>query len=84
MTLVKLVVIGAAFAVMTSSARSQAAAPSVELAKKCRQLTVKAHPPALPGTKRGSAQAERDYFAECIRKRGEMDQESPQKKDSPG
>jgi len=80
MKLVKLVVISTAFAVMTSSARSQAVAPSAELAKKCRQLTVKTHPPALPGTKGGSARAERDYFAECIRKGGEMDQDSSQKK----
>lgn len=81
MTMAKLVVITIAFAMMASSAQSQAASPpTAELAKKCRQLTMKAHPPALPGTKGGSAQAERDYFAECTRKEGNMDQGSSQQK----
>lgn len=59
---------------------SAKAAPTPELAKKCQRLAVKAHPPTLPGKKGGSAQAERAYFAECLRKDGNMGQESPEKK----
>jgi hypothetical protein len=76
---IKPVVITTALALLSISVQAEAA-PTVELAKKCRQLAMKAHPPSLPGTKGGSAQAERDYFAECVRKGGNMDQESPEKK----
>jgi hypothetical protein len=50
--------------------------PSADLAKKCRALTVKAHPPAVAGSKSGTAAAEREYFATCIKKGGKMDEES--------
>ena len=44
---------------------------SADLAKKCRGLAIKAHPPER-GPKAHSAQAEREYFQECVRKNGEM------------
>ena len=50
---------------------SPADALSVDVAKKCREMAVKAHPRTLPGTK-PYAQAERDYFRECVAKNGEM------------
>jgi hypothetical protein len=50
-------------------------APSAALAKKCRELAVKAHPPATAGSKTGTAAAERAYFTTCIKTGGEMDKE---------
>jgi hypothetical protein len=46
--------------------------PAAALAKKCRELAVKAHPRAVAGSKTGTAKAEREYFAACISKNGEM------------
>jgi hypothetical protein len=74
---IKTVMMVAALALVCFSAK---AAPTAELAKKCQRLAVKAHARSLPGTKGGSAQAERAYFAECIRRGGNMDQESPEGK----
>src|SRR5438876_10894135 len=50
--------------------RSKTAGPiSAELAKKCRALTIKAHPTKPAGSKNGAyAQAQRDYFQDCIAK----------------
>jgi hypothetical protein len=45
----------------------QTRALTAELAKKCQELSLKAHPPARPGTKSRSAEAERAYFADCIK-----------------
>ncbi len=50
-----------------------ASAITAELAKKCRAMSIKAHPYKLPGQKGpGTAQAERAYFNECVAKGGEM------------
>jgi hypothetical protein len=46
---------------------SPSAAISVELAKKCRDIAIKAHPLAMPG--KPYAQAERDFFRQCVAKR---------------
>ena len=43
-----------------------ASAISVELAKKCRAMAIKAHPPTSPGAKKGSAEAERAFYQSCI------------------
>jgi hypothetical protein len=52
--------------------RANTAGPiSAELAKKCRELAIKAHPTERAGTT-PCAQAQRDYFQECIAKRGNM------------
>jgi len=49
--------------------RSKTAGPiSAELAKKCRALAIKAHPNKPAG--RAYAQAQRDYFQDCIAKGG--------------
>ena len=46
---------------------------SAELGKKCRALAIKAHPPKPAGSKNGAyAQAQRDYFQDCIAKGGNM------------
>jgi hypothetical protein len=64
-------------------AASPAAAISVELAKKCREMAIKAHPPQLAGTK-PYAQAERDVFHECVAKNGQMNVGGAPKAPSPG
>ncbi|HEY9716108.1 MAG TPA: hypothetical protein V6C69_01460 [Trichormus sp.] len=45
---------------------SPASAISVELAKKCRDMAIKTHPPTVPGAKKGSAEAERVFYQSCI------------------
>ena len=53
--------------------RSDSTAPiSAELAKTCRELAIKAHSTQVAGSTTGSAQAQRDYFKECITNRGIM------------
>ena len=59
-------------------AAAPAGAISADLAKKCRELAIKAHPRAPPGTK-PYAQAERDFFSECVAKEGQMQDANPQK-----
>ena len=55
--------------------RSKAAGPiSAELAKKCRELSIKTHP-TRPAGSRAYAQAQRDYFQDCIAKGGNMPDE---------
>jgi hypothetical protein len=48
------------------------APPSASLAKKCREMTVKAYPPVPAGSKKGTAGAERDYFKRCIEAGGKL------------
>jgi hypothetical protein len=55
-----------------------ASAISVELAKKCDNLTAKAYPPRVignpaAGSAKGSAQAQRDYFRKCVANDGKVD-----------
>jgi len=50
---------------------SPTAAISVDLAKKCRDMAIKAHPPAMPG--KPYAQAERDFFRHCVAKNGQIE-----------
>lgn len=57
---------------------ARAAPPTAELAKKCRELAVKAHPPVPAGSKKGTAQAERAYFQKCIANQGKMPEEQGQ------
>jgi hypothetical protein len=50
-----------------------APAVTAELAKKCRSLALKAQPFRRAGAAKGTAQAERDYYRDCIAKEGKMD-----------
>jgi hypothetical protein len=51
-----------------------ASAISVELAKKCRAMAIKAHPTQIAGTKQtGIEKAQRDYYRECVAKDGKME-----------
>jgi hypothetical protein len=59
-------------AFMPASAMSATQPPSAELAKKCREMALKAHPPGRPGTTKSSVVAERDYFQNCIANQGRV------------
>jgi hypothetical protein len=61
------------------SAATPAAALTAELANKCRAMAIKAHPPPFPLGNKAYAQAQRDYFRECVSKNGEMPSGSPAK-----
>jgi hypothetical protein len=57
----------------TPAVRSNNTAPiSAELAKTCRELAIKAHPTQVAGSSTASAQAQRDYFKECVTNRGKQ------------
>jgi len=47
-------------------------APTAELAKKCREMMIKAYPPLPPGSKSGNAQQQQEYFRTCIAQNGKM------------
>lgn len=46
--------------------------PSVDLAKKCREMALKAHPPNRVGQKSRAGEAQRQFFGECVSKDGNM------------
>ena len=60
------------FLAMLASSVDPAFALSAELATKCRAMAIKAHPPVLAGSKRGSAKAELDYYRMCVKKDGKV------------
>jgi hypothetical protein len=53
-----------------ASTDAHASAISVELAKKCRELSLKAFPPKPAGSRTGDAAAQRQYFGKCIANKG--------------
>jgi hypothetical protein len=65
--------------ILSLSVASPALAISADLAKKCREMAIKAHPPVPAGTKSSYAQAERDFFSNCISKNGDVKDNGPQK-----
>jgi hypothetical protein len=64
--------------ILILSTASPAIAISADVAKRCREMAIKAHPPGPAGTK-GYAQAERDSFRDCISKSDDAKDNSPQK-----
>jgi hypothetical protein len=59
-----------------------ASAITVELAKKCRDMTDKAFPLRVPGKpaagrERGTAKELYDYFNRCVTKNGDIDEQPP-------
>jgi hypothetical protein len=64
--------LGVGVAVVICAAAKPASAITVELAKNCRVLAMKAYPYKKPGKKAGTAQAERDYFDKCVASGGTM------------
>ena len=69
-------------------AAAVAAAPSAhaqitaDLAKQCRAMMLKAHPTQMYGAT-GSAAAQRDYYQDCIRRQGKMDDRGPDPANAP-
>ena len=55
------------------SAGQPASAITADLAKKCRELALKAHPTPRAGTKTGAAKSQQDYFRNCVAKNGKVD-----------
>ena len=55
---------------------ASASAITAEVAKKCRELAVKAHPPAIAGSRTGSGQAEREFFRACVAQGGNVKDDS--------
>jgi hypothetical protein len=78
---ITIVVVAALIQIFVLWPTGSANAISVDLAKKCRELAITAHPPARAGTT-AYAQAERDYFRECVEKNGDMP-EPPERKPPP-
>ena len=60
------------------SGSSPVNALSAELAKKCRDMAIKSHPPPTPPGNKAYAQAEREYFRACIARNGRMPADGPQ------
>ena len=56
------------------ASKKPAPALTAELAKQCRSLALKARPQRRAGIANGSAQAQRDYYHECIAKEGNMEE----------
>ena len=71
MTRMKAFAVLAMIAVMCAAA-TPASAISVELAKKCRALMLKAYPYELPGNRKGNSEAQREYFNKCVANDGNM------------
>jgi hypothetical protein len=55
---------------------SPASAITAEVAKKCRELAIQAHPPQPAGTI-AYREAERGYFKECVNSTGSLESELP-------
>jgi hypothetical protein len=64
--------------ILVLSTASPAIAISADVAKRCREMAIKSHPPEPAGTK-AYAQAERDSFRDCISKSDDAKDNSPQK-----
>jgi hypothetical protein len=75
LTVMRILIGSVLMVVLVSATSAQQPAPSAELAKKCRALTVKAYPPVVAGSKKGDAGLERTYFAACLKKGGEPDKQ---------
>jgi hypothetical protein len=67
---------------VTLGTPSPANALSAELAKKCRDMAIKSHPPPTPPGNKAYAQAEREFFRACVSRNGRMpDDASPDQPD---
>jgi hypothetical protein len=54
-----------------------AQAITADLAKKCREMALKAYSSRQPGSKEGFAKAQREYYRDCIAKNGDVEKEVP-------
>ena len=74
--LIKVLVASGMAALVASAITSPASALTADVAKKCRELMVKAYPPLPAGSSRGNAQKEREYFRACVAQDGKIDETS--------
>jgi hypothetical protein len=77
----RLIAVAAVIGVMSSGLRAEAL--TAELARKCRDLAIKAHPPKPAGTN-PYAEAEREFFNACVAKNGSMPDPDEQKQPPAG
>ncbi len=54
-----------------------ASAITVELANKCRAMSIKAYPPQRAGTKSGNAGEARKYYGACVANNGAAPEDKP-------
>lgn len=72
-----IVVLAVIVAAFLQATERPAAAITVQLAKKCRAMALKAHPYKMPGEKGpGNATAQRDYFNDCVARGGNMPEQN--------
>ena len=64
-------------AALIQGAALPATAITSDVAKTCRALMIKAYPPAVAGSKQGTAKEERQYYQACLAKGGQMDAQPP-------
>ena len=69
--------------IVTLSAPVPASAITVDLAKKCRALAIKTHPPTRIGVKTGSARAQSEYYRACITNNSSMPDTNTQQTTAP-
>lgn len=81
--LIKQICAAGMLAMFLALAPSPARAITVELAKKCRQMSFAAHPPVRAGMKKGDAAAQNKYYRDCIAKGGDMPDSAEQKPAAP-
>ena len=69
-------------------AAAMAAAPSAQaqitadVARQCRTMMLKAHPTTMYG-RTGSAAAQREYYQDCIKRQGKMDDSGSEPANAP-
>lgn len=72
-------VLFAACACVQFISTTPASAITVELANKCREMSLKAFPPQRVGTKSGNAGESRKYYSDCVANNGVMPEDKSQK-----
>jgi hypothetical protein len=63
---------------------ASAQAITADLAKKCREMAIKAHPTLPAGSPTGYAAAQRSFFNECVAKQGNMAETKPPETNASG
>jgi len=69
--------------IITLSAPVPASAITVDLAKKCRALAIKTHPPTRIGAKTGTARAQLEYYRACVTNNGSTPNTNTQQTTTP-
>ena len=70
--LMRVLAASGAIAFVACATADPAKAVTAEVAKKCRDLMIKAYPPPPTGSRQGNAPQERDYFRMCVAKGGNV------------